>query len=276
MKCKTLLIHNLTVAGALVYLLCLSHPVLGLSSAIDSSTTIDQLKTMAGQGNGDAMLELGERLVQGQGTAANVDEGLSWLTKATDAGKLQGWYDLGFVYANGLVGGKPNLTEAMKYFQKGAELGNADCQTSMGMLFQAGEKIPGGVKADPVKAVSWYRKAADQNHTEAIQHLAMLYAMSQGVTQDPAEAAKWFRKGADLGNADCIWGLGQCYLDGKGVQMDTVMAYALFSASLEGVSLPEQRTGMTARRDQLGKALTQDQLSKAEPIIKDWQAKVKK
>ncbi len=124
--------------------------------------------------------------------------------------------------------------------------------------------------------MKWYRLAADQNHTEAIQHLAMLYTMGQGVKSEPAEAAKLFRKGAELGNADCIWGLGQCYLSGKGVQLDTVLAYALSSASLNGVGNPEQKKAMTARCDQLRKALTPAQLTQAEPIIKEWQAKLRK
>ena len=196
-------------------------------------------------------------------------------THDTEAGKSEAWYDIGFVYSNG-VGVKLDLPEAMKYFRKGAEAGNADCQTSMGMFYQAGDKIPSGLKADPVEAMKWYRLAADQNHTEAILHLAMLYTMGQGVKPDAAEVAKLFHKGAELGNADCIWGLGQCYLSGKGVQLDTVMAYALFSASLDGVENPEQKKAMTERCDKLGKALTTEQLKKAEPLIQEWKDKEKK
>lgn len=242
---------------------------------ITDSTSVQDLKILASNGNADAMLEYGERLVQGQGIDSNTTQCLSWLQKAADAGKSEAWYDMGFVYANG-AGVKVDLAEAMKYFRKGAEVGNADCQTSMGMFYQAGDKIPSGLKADPVEAIKWYKLAAEQNHTEAIQHLAMLYTMGQGVKPDAAEAAKLFRKGAELGNADCIWGLGQCYLTGKGVQLDTVMAYAMFSASLDGVGNPEQKKAMTARRDQLGNALTPAQLTKADPIIKDWRAKLKK
>jgi TPR repeat protein len=200
---------------------------------------------------------------------------LSLLQKAADAGKNQAWYELGFVYANG-AGVKVDLKEALKYFRKGAEAGNSDCQTSMGMAYQAGDKIPSGLTADPAEAIKWYRMAAAQNHTEAIQHLAMLYTMGQGVKADAAEAAKLFRQGADLGNADCVWGLGQCYLSGKGVPQDTVMGYALFSASLDGVGNPQQKQAMTERRDQLGKALTPAQLAKAEPVIKEWEAKLRK
>ena len=166
-----------------------------------------------------------------------------------------------------------DLPESVKYYRKGAEAGNADCQTAMGMLYQAGDKIPSGLKADPVEATKWYRMAADQNHTEAIQHLAMMNVAGMGIEKNEEEAARLFRKGAELGNADCIWGLGKCYLKGRGVQVDSVMAYALYSASLDGVENPQQKKAMTERRDQLGEVLTAEQLKKAEPIIQQWKAK---
>jgi hypothetical protein len=168
------------------------------------------------------------------------------------------------------------MAVAMEHFRAGADKGNADCQTSLGLFYQAGDKIPGGVKADPAEAVKWYRLAAEQNHAESIQHLAMIYVMGQGIEPNVTEAAKWFRKGAELGNADCIWGLGQCYLDGKGVKQDTIQAYALFSASLDGVENPAQKQAMTDRCDKLGQAMTADQLKKAEPLIQEWKEKGEK
>jgi uncharacterized protein len=240
---------------------------------INESTPLDQLKALAAQGNAEAMLNLGERQIQSEGAEKNLEEGMQWLRKAIDAGKHRAYYDLGFVYSNGLIDGKPDIAEAMKYFRKGAELGNSDCQTSMGLLFQAGERIPGGVKADPVEAVKWYRLAADQNHTEAIQHLAMLYVTGQGVKQDAAEAAKWFRKGAELGDSDSKWGLGQCYLDGKGVGRDSVMAYVLFSAAVGGVENPQQKQAMSEVCSKLGKAMTAEQLKKSDPLIQEWKTK---
>ena len=270
------LIKAVALAALLCVILFVAAAATDESPMIGASTPVEELKALASQGNADAMLELGERLIQGQGVMSNTEEGLQWLHQAAAAGKNQAWYDIGFVYSNG-VGVKLDMTEAMKYFRKGADLGNADCQTSMGLIYQAGERIPGGLKAaDPVEAAKWYGMAAEQGHTEAIQHLAMMNAMGMGIEQDDLEAVRWFRKGAELGNADCKWGLGQCYLDGKGVQQDSVMAYSLYSASLDGVEHPEQKKAMTARRDELGEALTAEQLKKAEPIIQEWKAQEKK
>jgi TPR repeat protein len=239
---------------------------------IDESTPVDQLQALASQGNGSAMLALGERLLQTQESGANPEEGLKWLQQAADSGLSQAFYDLGVVYANGVTG-TTDMTKAMDYFRKGADNGNADCQTSMGMLYQAGDRIPSGVKADPVEAVKWYRLAAEQNHTEAIQHLGMMYVTGQGVTADAAEGARWFLKGAELGNADCRWGLGQCYWDGKGVPKDVVQAISLFSVAVDGTENPEQKQAMAARRDQLSKELSADQLKEAERQAAGWKAR---
>ena len=272
MKRMGTLIKVVALAASLCVMLFVVAAATDESPKIDASTPVEELKALASQGNADAMLELGERLIQGQGVEANVAEGLQWLHKAADAGKNQAWYDIGFVYSNGL-GVEMNMTEAMKYFRKGAEAGNADCQTSMGMFYQAGERIPGGVKADLAEAAKWYRMAAEQNHAEAIFHLAQLYMRGEGVQQNAAEAVRWFRKGADLGNSDAQWYLGRCYQNGKGVTKDLVQAYALFSTAVDGAENPEQKKGMVEERDKLGKELNADQLKEAKRLAEEWMAK---
>lgn len=273
MNTRSLLPRLVLLAGLIGAVCC--APSYADDPKVDASTPIDRVQALAGDGDADAMLEYGTRLVQGTGVDTNTVEGLSWLQKAADAGNTEAWYALGYVYSNG-VGVAMDLAAAIPYFRRGADAGNADCQTTMGLFYQAGERIPGGFQADPAEAVRWYRLAAEQNHTEAIQHLAMMHAMGMGIPPDTAEGLKWFRIGAELGNADCKWGLGLCYRDGRGVPQDSVMAYALFSASLDGVDNPGQKKAMTDKRDAYGKALTAEQLKKAEPIIEEWKAKKEK
>jgi uncharacterized protein len=272
MKRTGTLIKVVALAVSLFVILFAAAAATDESPKIDASTPVEELNALASQGNADAMLELGERLLQGQGVETNAAEGLQWLHKAADAGKNQAWYDIGFVYSNG-VGVEMNITEAMKYFRKGAEAGNADCQTSMGMFYQAGERIPGGVKADPAEAVKWYRLAAEQDHGEAIFHLAQLYMQGEGVQQDAIEGVKWFRRGAELGNPEAKWILGRCYEEGRGVAKDIVQACALYSAAIDGVDDPAQKQGMTEKRDKLCKELNANQLKEAERLAEEWKAK---
>jgi TPR repeat protein len=236
---------------------------------VDSSTAIETIKKMAAEGNPDAMLQLGEKLIPEQGTDSGATEALQWLQKAADAGKTQAWYDLGFIYANS-AGVKEDLPRAINYWKTGAEKGNADCQFSVGLVYQAGERIPGGVKADPAEYAKWYKLAAEQNHQEAIYHLAQLYMQGEGVKQDSSEAAKWFRKGAEAGNPDAQWMLGICYRKGIGLVKNNMQAYALISAAVEGAENPDQKKGMAEATDKIGGELSPDQLKQAQKLAQEW------
>ena len=260
-------------AAVTAAVLCVLFSVTLAGAQTESArTSVDSLKARCSRGDTGAMLEFGDRLMQGAGVAADTAEGLAWMQKAAEGGNHQALYQLGVVYANG-IGVKTDMAAAITYFKKGGELGNADCQCSMGLLYQAGEKIPGGVKGDPAVARTWYRKAAEQGHQEAILHLGQLVMFGQGGAADSAEGAAWFRKGANLGSPECQWSLGQCYLLGKGVAQDSLQAYALWDAAADGVDNPEQKKGMGDRRDALGKNLSPGQLADARRMAVEWKSK---
>lgn len=54
------------------------------------------------------------------------------------------------------------------------------------------------------EAVNYYRKAADQGNADAQFNLGAMYARGEGVTQDLAEARKWILKAAGQGNQNAI------------------------------------------------------------------------
>ena len=246
---------------------------------INSETPVEELKNLGRDGNADAMLLLGEKLIPELGIDSGATEALQWLEKAADAGKTQAWYDLGFIYAND-AGVKEDLPRAINYWKTGAEKGNADCQFSVGLVYQAGERIPGGVKADPAEYAKWYKLAAEQNQQEAIYHLAQLYLRGDGVKKDLVEAAKWFRKGAEAGNWDAQWSLGESYRVGRGVTRDNIQAFALWVAAVDGAEdqddiegMSEHIKGMSEQLDELRKQMTPEQIAQAEELSKEWIAK---
>ena len=49
-----------------------------------------------------------------------------------------------------------------------------------------------GVAKDEVEAVKWYRKAAEKGNAEAQLNLGEMYANGRGVEEDDVEAYKWF------------------------------------------------------------------------------------
>jgi TPR repeat protein len=58
-----------------------------------------------------------------------------------------------------------------------------------------------GVKQDDAEAVRWYRKAAEQGNAKAQFNLGVMYDLGKGVKQDDAEAVKWYRKAAFSGGS---------------------------------------------------------------------------
>ncbi|WP_048942598.1 tetratricopeptide repeat protein, partial [Haemophilus influenzae] len=69
-----------------------------------------------------------------------------------------------------------------------------------------------GVKQDDFEAVKWYRKAAEQGDANAQAYLGLAYTEGRGVRQDYTEAVKWFRKAAEQGHANAQAILGFSYL----------------------------------------------------------------
>jgi TPR repeat protein len=51
------------------------------------------------------------------------------------------------------------------------------------------------------EAMRWFRKAADQGDAYAQANIGLLYENGLSVAQDYAEAMRWYRKAADQGNA---------------------------------------------------------------------------
>jgi TPR repeat protein len=149
--------------------------------------------------------------------------------------------------------------------QAKAEGGEARAQMSLGLAFYRGDEAP----ADMQRAVTWFRKAADQGYAPAEAMLASLYAEGAGVpfdsrqsinwlrraavhglpqaqvalgkahddgkdvARDPREAARWFQAAAAQGDAEGQRLLGEAYLQGKGVAQDAGKAVELLRTAAE-------------------------------------------
>jgi TPR repeat protein len=122
-----------------------------------------------------------------------------------------------------------DYAEAVKWYRKAAEQGNAIAQFSLGNKYLNGE----GVSQDYAEAVKWYRKAAEQGYARAHLNLGWMYYDGRGVTQDYAEAAKWYRKAAEQGHAKAQFNLGFMYDEGTGVTQDYAEALKWYRKAAE-------------------------------------------
>jgi TPR repeat protein len=70
-----------------------------------------------------------------------------------------------------------------------AEKGDAKAQSEIATLYELGL---GGTKQDYVEALKWYRKSAEQGDAGGKQGLARMYFEGKGVRRDYEEAARWY------------------------------------------------------------------------------------
>src|SRR3984893_11476487 len=81
-----------------------------------------------------------------------------------------------------------------------------------------------GVPQDDTEAVMWFPKAADQGDAVAEVLLGNQYANGKGVPQDYSEAMIWFQRAAEQGHPVAKLYLGVMYAEGRGVPQDYVRA----------------------------------------------------
>jgi TPR repeat protein len=83
---------------------------------------------------------------------------------------------------------------AFRLWKPLADQGYAPAQVGIGEGF--------GVQQNYKQAVEWYRKAADQGDASGQYNLGGIYNNGLGVPQDYTAAARWLRKAADQENDD--------------------------------------------------------------------------
>ena len=139
-------------------------------------------------------------------------EAVKWYRKAAEQGNAWAEFRLGWCYKKG-YGVSKSWSEAVKWYRKAAEQGQVNAQHNLGWCYQNGE----GVTQSYSEAVKWYRKAAEQGHADAQCNLGFCYDRGCGVSQSYYEAVKWYRKAAEQGDVTSQFNLGVCYEKGYGV-----------------------------------------------------------
>ena len=159
---------------------------------------------------------------------------------------------LGYDYNVGRNGKTKDLMKAVKYYRIAAERGDAWGQNNLGVMYRDGK----GVTQDYAEAVKWFRKAAEQGNESGQLNLGVMYRDGKGVTQDHAEAVKWFRKAAEQGDASGQLNLGWQYEKGYGVTQDYIEAVKWYRKAAEQGNAMGQNNLGNMYRD--GKGVTQD------------------
>ena len=86
-----------------------------------------------------------------------------------------------------------------------APVNDAEAQSQLGTVYFYGLL---GVEKNDVKAMHWYRMAADQGDANAQYNLGMMYKNGQGDAQDIGQAMRLFEMAANQGHANAQYNLG--------------------------------------------------------------------
>jgi TPR repeat protein len=115
----------------------------------------------------------------------------SLLLRAGELGSLDGQRDLGALYATGDWTGPHDSVRAVGWYRRAADQGHADAQYNLGFMYLLGEGVP----SDPKEGLRWLLCAADQGDKSSFRLLADLYRDGHyGVPSDPAEAERWDKR----------------------------------------------------------------------------------
>ena len=170
------------------------------------------MQQLRGAGATNALVQgfLGMLLVQGDGIAVDLAEGLRLLRGSAAKGCLPAMNELGYINLEGHYGVPADRTEALKWIRSAAAHGWANAQCNLGYCYERGL----GIEPDAVQAATWYERAAQQTNLVAIGSLGVFYMNGRGgLPRDYPLAERFLKQAMDGGNIRAKLNLGCLYVD---------------------------------------------------------------
>ena len=200
-------------------------------------------KEAAESGNSDAQYILGLRYKTGEIAAPSPQNAFKWFKEAAENGNVNAMYELSLCYKKGF-GVTKDADEAFTFLEKAAEGGNSNAQYDKGTRYielhcdYLNGCRSGLLKEDKLTeyqyrraAFKWYKKAADQGHSEAAERVADFYIEGAVIENNITEAIKYYKiamKGNGYEALRAANALGRMYLMGEDVDQDHTLAYKYF------------------------------------------------
>jgi len=169
-----------------------------------------------------------------------------------------------------LEGVHKDREEAFKNLLQAAELGLAEAQDAIGIMYYIGDGVP----EDYDKSFAWHNKAAEQGNVQALVHVGDMHLCGDGTPEDVSQAIICYRKAAERGNPEAQWHLGCLYADGDNVPQDVVEAWKWFSLAVEASSGTDGQDYYRRSRDELGALMSPVQIKVAQKLADAMQQKI--
>ncbi|CAG8549229.1 4975_t:CDS:2 [Ambispora gerdemannii] len=149
----------------------------------------------------------------GIGTRIDPQKTFYWYTVAAEKTRDPlAQNELGWCFSEGF-GTKQDHKEALKWFMKSAESGNAIAAMNLGQCYFYGD----GTSMDDSKALHWYEISARRNYLNGQIQLAQFYRYASKQYRSARLAKHWYEKAAKSGNPEAQVEIGYCYYHAIGV-----------------------------------------------------------
>lgn len=149
----------------------------------------------------------------------------------------EGGYPKAFHYIGCLYFDEKKYSEAVKFFEKGASLGDESSAMFMAECYKTGK----GVEMNLEKAFELYKFSAEKGELHSQLNLAICYYNGSGTQRDPVLAFEWHKKAAEKGCQTSQYNLGLHYQVGYGINQDLRLSFHWFTKSSEQGNLSAKR-----------------------------------
>ena len=171
----------------------------------DAPAAIEEYQKLAGAvekaeaGDAQAQADLAEGLMkiggslEQAGAGNDYIESVKWAEKAAVQNIPGAMWVLALAYEHGR-GVEENKDIAIEYYERGAKLGNAACQHSLGCYYARGDYL----KKDNKKAFDLFQKSAAQGYGLAMKDLGRCYQFGNGCMGNMKTALEWYTKASEV------------------------------------------------------------------------------
>ena len=210
----------------------LSTAVIGAEEYQSPEAIFEAMTVRAGQGDVEAMRNLGDFYQTGYTVDRDYGEAFSWYNRAAGLGDAAAQTSVGLYHELGRAVAR-DADEAFNWYLQATEQGFELAFTHLQNLALA-QSAPGqsdSAVLDRYKGfLSSLPEQLDQQLiARALYNLGENYYQGQGVAENFSEAFTWYELAAKQGYTLAADTLAQLYDAGEGVPQDTVMAYAWWS-----------------------------------------------
>ncbi len=182
-------------------------------------------KEQAKQGDQEAMYQLGQRYLNGDGVEQNIEVASDWWLKAAMKGHIKACHDLGTYY----VYTKHDTENGLKWLNKSASENFILSIRTLGEIYLNGL----GVEVDTEKGMEYLLKAAEV-HDDTQLRLSSLYHAGVSVEKDLDKARYWFEKYLEHDSAQAHYLMGHFLFDGDMYDVDYPKALEHFAKAVKG------------------------------------------